>query len=242
MKRSAVSCAPKACGFILPRSGRQTIAQSLRREIRLRGRERLHGIVGLLDQLVELRKQAFASSVVEILVVEIDHRLAVEPAEPDQLARPLVLVVIPMQHRSQLAAIGAEAAALGALAPVDAEAAAIGVIADMARLDDDEVLAVGCVGPMAVDRDLAADATVVEGKGAEMLGDQDDRIALAFVGAERPRRQQHAIALKAQRSAQIVKTGDKLAIAHRIGTDLQVLDHPLLHRCPRAGQTANKSV
>jgi putative ubiquitin-RnfH superfamily antitoxin RatB of RatAB toxin-antitoxin module len=100
-----------------------------------------------------------------------------------------------MQHRSQLAAIGAEAAALGARAPVDAEATAIGVITNVARLDDDEILAVGGVRAVAIDRNLAADPAMIERKRAEMLGDQDDGIALAFVGTERPRRQ-HAIALK----------------------------------------------
>src|SRR5271163_3995549 len=96
------------------------------------------------------------------------------------------------------------------------------------------------VRAMAVDRDLAADAAMVEGKGAEMLGDQNDRIALAFVRTKRPRRQ-HAIALKAKGTAKVIKAGDKLAIAHRIGTDLQVFDHPLLHEGPRPS-AANKSV
>ena len=51
---------------------------------------------------------------------------------------------------------------------VDAKAPALGIIADKARLDDDEVLAVMGVGPMAIDCDLAADPAVVERKGAEM--------------------------------------------------------------------------
>ncbi len=141
-----------------------------------------------------------------------------------------------MQHAGELAAIGAEAAAIGALAPVDAEAVAVGVIADMAGLDDDEVLAMRGIGPVAIDGDLAADAAVVERKGAEMLCNQDDRIALAFVRAKRPRRQ-HAIALEAQGTAEVVETGDKLAIAHRIRTDPQILDHAL-HECPRPDMMA----
>ena len=96
----------------------------------------------------------------------------------------LVFVLIPMQHRAELAATVAELAAGGALALVNAEALGIGVVPDMAGLNDDEVLAVMGMRPVAVGGDLAADPAVVEGKCAEMLGDQDDRIALAFVGAE----------------------------------------------------------
>jgi hypothetical protein len=73
----------------------------------------------------------------------------------------------------------------------------------MARLNDDEILAVMGMRPMAVGGDLAANPAVVERKGLEMLGDQDDRIALALVRAKRPRRH-HSVAGKSERQAVIV--------------------------------------
>ncbi|WP_157860940.1 hypothetical protein [Bradyrhizobium viridifuturi] len=54
----------------------------------------------------------------------------------------------------------------------------------MAGLDQHQVLAVMGIRPMAVDRDLAADPSMVERKRSEMLGQQHDRIALALIGAK----------------------------------------------------------
>jgi hypothetical protein len=42
--------------------------------------------------------------------------------------------------------------------------------------------------PVPIERDVAADQAVVERKGSEMLGDQNDRIALTLVRAKRARR------------------------------------------------------
>jgi hypothetical protein len=81
---------------------------------------------------------------------------------------------------------------------------------------------------MAVDRDLAADPAVVEGKSAEMLRDQDDRIALAFVRTKGARRH-HPVAFEAERQAIIVKSRDELAVAHRMAGDPHVVDGPLHH-------------
>jgi hypothetical protein len=64
---------------------------------------------------------------------------------------------MPAHHRTELAAIVAEGAPLGAMALIDAKAPGVGIAADMACLDDDEVLAVIGVGTVAVGRDLAAD-------------------------------------------------------------------------------------
>jgi hypothetical protein len=115
-----------------------------------------------------------------------------------------VFLAVPVHDPAELAAIVAEAAAFRALAPVDAEAASVGVISHMGGLDDDEVLAVMGVGTVPVDGHLAADPAMIEGKRAKMLGDHHDRIALALVRAERPRRH-HAASLEPQGTAEIVE-------------------------------------
>ena len=86
---------------------------------------------------------------------------------------------------------------------VDAETAGVGTVADVACLNDDEVLAVMRMGSVAVDRHLAADTAVIERKRTEMLRHQDDRIALAFVRAERARRH-HPLALETEGKAVII--------------------------------------
>src|SRR5271166_484170 len=173
-----------------------------------------------------MQEHALTALLVQELIVEIDHGLAVQPPTADLLAGVAVFLAVPMHHRTELAAIVAESAAVGAFAPVEAEAPGIGVVPYMRGLDDDEVLAMMGVGTVTVDRDLAADPAVIEGKGAEMLGDQHDRIALALVGAERPRRH-HAAALEPQRAAEIVEPRHEQAVAHRISADPQILDRPL---------------
>src|SRR6202021_1968287 len=167
--------------------------------------------------------QALVTSFIEELVVDEHGRHALDAAAQQGIAGLLVFMLIPMQHRAHLAATVAELAAGGARALVDAEPSGLGVVADMAGLDDDQVLAVMRMRPMAVDRDLAADPAVVEGKRAEMLRQQNDRIALAFVRAERPRRH-HPLALETQGKAVIVQPRHEMAVAHRAVAKLQVLD------------------
>jgi hypothetical protein len=50
----------------------------------------------------------------------------------------------------------------------------------MARLDDHHVLSVVGVRAMSIRRHDPADLAMIEGKGAEVLGDQYDRVALAL--------------------------------------------------------------
>ena len=189
-----------------------------------RGAHHLHGLA--LDHHVELQEQPLWALLVQKLVVDNDDVLVVERAALHLLACVAIFLLVPVQHRAKLAAIVAHGAAVGAVALVDAEAAGVGVVADMARLDDHEVLAVMGIGAVAVDRDFAADPAVVEGKGTEMLRDQDDGVALALVRAERPRGH-HPLPLEAEPAAVIVKPRHKLAVAHGVGADPQVLDHPL---------------
>src|ERR1700722_4762922 len=133
---------------------------------------------------------------------------------------------VPVQHAAELAAIVAKLLTGGAPALVDAESPGIGIVADMAGMDDDEVFAMMGMRPVPVGGDLAADLAVVERKGPEMLGDEDDRIALAFVGAKCPRGH-HAIALESERQAIIVQPRHELAVTHRVVAKAKILDDTL---------------
>ncbi|MGO9006735.1 MAG: hypothetical protein ACLQIQ_09225 [Beijerinckiaceae bacterium] len=102
-----------------------------------------------------------------------------------------------MQNPAKLAAIVAETAIRGTLSFIDPEAPANRIIAHVTGLDDDQILTVMGMRAVPVRRDFAADPPMVEGESAEMLHQQNDRIALALVGAERPRRH-HARPLETQ--------------------------------------------
>ena len=52
----------------------------------------------------------------------------------------------------------------------------------MAGLDDDQILTVMRVRSVSIRRDLASDAAMVERKRTEMLHQENDGIALRFVG------------------------------------------------------------
>lgn len=101
--------------------------------------------------------------------------------------------------------------AAGAGAAVYAEALRFGVVADVAGLEDQQVLAMMGVRAVAVGCDLAADLAVVEGEGAEMLRQEDDGVALALVGAEGAG-VHHAVALEAEGAAVVVEFGHELAV------------------------------
>ena len=58
----------------------------------------------------------------------------------------------------------------------------------MAGLDDHQVLAMLRMRAVTIGRDNPAHHAVIEGKGPEMLGNQDDREALAFIGTKGTRR------------------------------------------------------
>ena len=107
------------------------------------------------------------------------------------------------------------------------------IIADVTGLEDDQVFAVMGVRAMSIGGDLAANPPMVEGKGAEMLRQQDHRIALAFVRAEGARGH-HQPALKTQRQAIIIEPRHEQAVAHRPVAELKVIDD-MAHRIPFAG-------
>jgi hypothetical protein len=81
--------------------------------------------------------------------------------------------------------------------------------------------------PVPVGRHLAADAPVVEGECAKMLGQQDNRIALALIRTERPRGH-HPIALEAQRQAIVIQLRHELAVTDRHPAEPQV-SHDVMH-------------
>src|SRR6185437_13661533 len=130
------------------------------------------------------QEQTLGPLFVEILVVDADGGLAFDRTAKHAVPGMAILVLVPLQHARELTAIMTEPASRGALALIDAEALGSGIIADVTGLDNDKVLAVIGVGTMAIDRNIAADPAVVERKGTEMLGDQDNRVALAFVGTK----------------------------------------------------------
>src|SRR5262249_8859505 len=155
---------------------------------------------GAVDHRPEIEEQTLASPVIEVLVIDDHCGFAVERAAKHLLAGMSVFLQVPMQHRAEFSAIVAEGAPVSAMTLVNPKMPGVGVVADMARLDDNEILTVMRIGAVAVDRDLAADPAMIEREGAKMLRDQDDGIALAFVGAEGARRH-HALTRKAERSA-----------------------------------------
>lgn len=134
-----------------------------------------------------MQEQALGAIRIQQEAVDEDRRLVLERAEQDVFARVIIFPLIQAQDRAQLDAIVAEAALSGARPLVDAEAAAERIIADLAGLNDDEILAVMGVRPMPIRRHLAADPSMIEGERAEMLHQQNDGTALALVRAERPR-------------------------------------------------------
>ena len=64
---------------------------------------------------------------------------------------------------------------------------------------------------------------MIEWKGPEMLGDQNDWIPLALVRAKGPRRH-HAFALKSERQTVIVQSRNELAAAHRAIAKPEILN------------------
>ena len=179
-----------------------------------------------IDQQVKVQEQAFGPIFVKELIADENSRLTAEPAAKDVFAGVTIFELVPVQHRAELSAIVAELLAGGALPLIDAEPLGIGVVADMACLDDDEIFAVMGMRSVPIERNVAADQAVVERKGSEVLGDQNDRIALTLVGAKRARRH-HSFAAESHRQAIIVQPWNELAVAHRVAVELQILDETL---------------
>ena len=104
---------------------------------------------------------------------------------------------------------------------VDAKDAAFRVVADVAGMNDHHVPAVLGVGRVAVGGHDSADLAVIERKDAKVFGDQDDRIALVLVRAERPRG--HDLAgFETERLAQVVQPGNEAAVAQHHAGDVKI--------------------
>ena len=108
-------------------------------------------------------------------------------------------------------------------AAVGAKDLCLRIVAYVAGLNDQHILAVGCMGAVPVRGDDAADDTVIERKGAEVFGDQDDRIALAFIGAEGTRR--HDLAgFETERFAPVQQPWHEQVVAHHHIMHLKAAD------------------
>jgi len=90
-----------------------------------------------------------------------------------------------------------------------------GIITNVACLDDNQILAMFGVGAVAIGCNNTANHAMVERKGTEVLGDQDNRIALVFIRAESAGRHDFA-RFESQRLAQIVQSRYKPAVTHHV--------------------------
>jgi hypothetical protein len=73
---------------------------------------------------------------------------------------------------------------------------------------------------------LPPTAAVIEGKGTEVLGDQDGGIALALVRAKGARRH-HPTAAKPERQAEVVELWHELAVTYCQAVYFQVAHHAM---------------
>ena len=127
-----------------------------------------------------MQKQPLGALRIEEVVVDEDGRPTRDQPQ-SQVGAGVIVVPVPLHHPAQFPAVVAEPVGRGREPLVDAEALARGIVADVAGMDDHEILAMIRVRRVAVGGHLAADAAVIEGKGTEVLGDQDGRIALALI-------------------------------------------------------------
>ncbi len=106
-------------------------------------------------------------------------------------------------------------------APVNAKHAALRIITHMAGVNDHHVLPVLGVGRVAIGGNDAADLAMIERKYAKVFADENDRIALVFIRAKRPRG--HDLARgETQRFAQIIQTGNETAVAQHHISDVKI--------------------
>ncbi len=172
-------------------------------------------------QSLQIEKQTLVAIFPEQLVVDGDEIILAVALQQDVVPGEGIFILIPAQYGFDLAATGGRMAVLALSASVDAKHAALRLVADVAGVDDHHVPTVLGVGRVAVGRDDSADLTVVEREDPEMLGDQNDRIALIFIRAKRPGR--HDLAgLEAERFAQVVQPGNEGAIAQHHAGDVKI--------------------
>ena len=91
---------------------------------------------------VQAQEQPLVAVIPQQLIVDHQQVSVGLAAQQDVVLGETVLVLIPVQHTADLAAIGGDVQALGLLAPIVAEPGGIRVIADVARQDDHQVFAV----------------------------------------------------------------------------------------------------
>ena len=226
--RQAISDRP---ALRVPGLGGDRVEQIVRRSEGFRGAQYAQGSCGRpVDQPVQIQKQALGAVKIEEMVVDEYGGLSRDQPDAYVGASVVVLLPIPLHHRAQLAATVTEFAAGGKEPLVDTKAAVPGVVAHVAGVNDHEILAMVGVRRMAVGRDLAADATVVERECAEVLGDQDGWIALTLVGAKSPR-WHHPAAPEAERETEIIEPRYELAVTYSHSVYLQIAPHATY--CPR---------
>ena len=110
------------------------------------------------------------------------------------------------------------------VAPIAAKLTCFRIVTDMAGLNDDQVLAVRRVRAMPVCGYTAAHDAVVEWECAKLLGDQDNRKALAFIGTECTRWHDFT-GFHAEREAEIIQPGHKPAVAHHHSLQPEILKY-----------------
>ncbi|MGD0106149.1 MAG: hypothetical protein ABSC06_19230 [Rhodopila sp.] len=132
-----------------------------------------------------MQEQPLAAALVKQRIIHKHRRRGINRAKCHFVAGMTVFALVPTQHIRQLPAGRTESAIRGSLALIDAKPFRNRIVPDMARLDDNEVLAVVGVRAMPIGSHFAAYRSVIEWKRAEVLGQQDDRVTLALIGTER---------------------------------------------------------
>ena len=103
----------------------------------------------------------------------------------DIAAGKFVFTQIPVNRGMNFAAVAGAAVVSGLNTPVRAKGISFRVITDMAGMDNHQIFTVMGVRAMTVTRHNAADLSMIKGEGTEMLCQQNDRVALAFIRAKR---------------------------------------------------------
>ena len=111
------------------------------------------------------------SALIEEQIVDVNDRLAVKPAAQNVIAVAWRYSAgYQCSTPQSLPQLSPKLLMGGALALIDAEALGIGIVADMAGMNDDQVLAMMGMWPVPVGGDLAADLAVVEAERSANAG------------------------------------------------------------------------
>jgi hypothetical protein len=147
--------------------------------------------------------------------------------QQDVLPGEFILVLIPVDHVLDLSAIGAAFAMRGLGTPVPAELLCLRVVAHMTGLNDHQILAMSGIRTVSGRGDDPADPAMIERKGAEVFGNDNDRVALTFIGTEGTRGHDFP-RFETQRLAPVVQARHKQVITHHHVMDREASSE--LHR------------